>query len=130
MTGFSQEQNYDFLVGAELTQIRVNRYTADFKFTESPDINMATEFIHFDAAKKITTRYNIEGSTKDFMVQWLLNLRTTKAEIVSDDVLTLTFENGDTLTVMRRNDGYESMTINGHPGGVTLSIDGIYYLRC
>ena len=123
MAGFAQEPNYDFLKGVELTQICVSRYSVLFKFTEGPSINMVTEFNHFDAAKNTTSRYDIEGATKDFTVQWLLNLRTTAVEIVSDDVLKLTFENGDTLSFLRRNDGYESMTIYNGKDGFPIVID-------
>jgi hypothetical protein len=81
---------------------------------------MATEFDHFDAAKNTTSRYDIEGETKEFTVQWLLGLRTTDAQIVSDDLLKLVFENGDTVTFLRRDDGYESMTIGTAEGVIVI----------
>jgi hypothetical protein len=120
MAGFKQAPDYDFLKGVELTQIRVNKYTVDFVFTEGQGIAMATEFDHYDAAKKTTSRYDIEGSAKEFTVYSLLNLRTTDAVIVSDDELKLIFENGDALMLLRTDDGYESMTIWGHPGGTMV----------
>jgi len=122
MAGFQQETNYDFLKGAELTQIRVNQYTLEFLFTEGQSINMSTEFEHRVAATQATHRYDISGRHKDFSVQWLLGLRVTEAEIVSDDALKLAFANGDSLTVFRHGPEpeYESMTIWGHPGGVIV----------
>ncbi len=120
MAGFTQVPDYQFLKGAELTQIAVSRYTVDFRFTDGQSINLGTEFDHFDAREEVTSRYDIEGDIKAFTVHWLLNLRTTDAEIISDDALRLTFENGDTVTFLRRNDGHESMTIWGDPGGVIV----------
>jgi len=120
MAGFQQEKNYDFLKGAELTQIRVNRHTVDFAFSDDQSINLATEFEHYVAATKVTHRYEIQGNHKDFTVQWLLNLRTDEIVIVSDDALKLTFSNGDSLTVFRVGSKYESMTIWGHPQGVIV----------
>lgn len=119
MAGFNQRANYDFLQGLELTQVQVNKYNVCFKFTEGPEINMATAFEHFDADKNVTATYDIEGGTKDFTVQRLLGLKTTDAQIVSEDMLKLVFENGDTVSFLRRNDGYESMTIDG-PNGVIV----------
>jgi hypothetical protein len=49
MAGFKQAENRNFLKGAELTQVRVNRYTVDFAFTEGQSIDFATGFEQYVA---------------------------------------------------------------------------------
>jgi hypothetical protein len=119
MAGFKQKPNYDFMKEFAFTQIRVNKYTVDFVWPTMAAIAMATTFDHYSAETKRTVRYDIESFPKEFTAQAIIEVPITDVEIVSDDVLKLTFENGDTLTLLRMNDGYESMTIGG-PNGIIV----------
>jgi hypothetical protein len=120
MAGFRQQPNYDFLNGLELSCIQVSPYTIAFVFVENPEINIGSEFDHFEAATGVTSKYQASGQTKDFTVQRLPGRRVVGTEILSDDALKLAFDNGDTLTLLRTNPRYESMTINKPNGGVIV----------
>jgi len=68
MAGFKQLSNYDFLKGLELSQIQVNPYTIRFLFVEGAEINVCSEFDHFDPATGITSKYQAAGSKKEFTI--------------------------------------------------------------
>jgi hypothetical protein len=95
-------------------------FTANRETNNYFDINMNTMFHHYIAATSETTQYDIEGTTKDFTEYALLEVPVTSTEIVSNDELKLTVATGDALTVFRRNDGHESMTINGPKGVIVI----------
>jgi hypothetical protein len=116
MAGFNQQSSYDFLKGLELSQIQVNPFTIRFLFVEGAEINVCSEFDHFQAANGTTSKYQAEGETKDFTVQKLPGQRVTEVHVLSDDALKLAFANGDTLTLLRTDPRYESITID-KPGG-------------
>jgi hypothetical protein len=126
MSGFQQKSSYDFFVGSYISQIQVNKYSVCFTFAAERktdnyfDISVNTMFGHYCAATGKTTQYDVEGTTKDFTEYALLEVPVTSTEIVSDDELKLTFATGDALTVFRRNDGHESMTINTPKGVIVI----------
>jgi hypothetical protein len=119
MSGFTQVPNYDFLKGLELTRIEVNPGNVVFKFLENREIDVWGKFSHTHAADRQASVYQVDGTDKQFTVHALLGHRIADAQIVSDDLLKLVFDNGDTLALFRRNDGYESMTI-WDPEGVLV----------
>jgi len=120
--GFAQALNYNHFVGTYVSQIQVNKFTVCFVFTstEYSDINSNTVFDHCCAATAKIARYDVEGPAEDFTAYTLLEVPVTGTEIVSDDELRLTFGNKNTLTVFRRNDGHESMTINTPQGVIVI----------
>src|SRR5690242_9999762 len=116
MTGFKQGPNYDFLKGLELSQIQVNPYTLRFLFVELFEIEVASEFLHFEAATGKVSTYQTAGQIKDFTVQRLPGRKITGAEVLSDDALNLSFDNGDTVTLLRIDPRYESVVIHKPDG--------------
>jgi hypothetical protein len=84
------------------------------------EIAMATTFDHYSAETKRTVRYDIQSFPKELTAQAILEVPITDVEIVSDDELKLTFQNGDTLMLLRKNDGYESMTIGTVEGVIVI----------
>jgi len=126
MPGFQQKSSYDFLRGTEITQIQINKYTVCFVFEAGRDadnyfdITVNTVFEHYNAADGSTSKYDVQGATKDFTEYALLEVPVTGTEIVSDDQLKVTFQNRDALTLIRRDDGHESMTINTPKGVIVI----------
>jgi hypothetical protein len=120
MSGFQAMPNYDFMKGRGLTQIKVSKYTVYFVAIDGWGINMGSIFDHYIAATGETVRYDIEKFPTRMTAQTSLEIPITDVQIVSDDELKLTFQNGDALTFFRLNDGHESMTINGPRGVIVI----------
>jgi hypothetical protein len=120
MAGFKQNANFDFLVGLELSQIQVNPYTIRFIFVEGPEINVCSEFDHFDPATGATAKYQAAGPIKNFTIQRLPGRHVTEVAILSDDEMKLVFDSGDSLMLLRTDPRYESITMNRANGVIVI----------
>ena len=116
MAGFKHAPNYDYLKGLELSQIQVNPYTLRFIFVELFEIEVASELDHFEAATGKVSKYQTAGPTKDFTIQRLPGRKIADVEVLSDDALELSFDNGDTVTLLRTDPRYECAVFNKPDG--------------
>ncbi|HUC60927.1 MAG TPA: hypothetical protein VMF53_03140 [Alphaproteobacteria bacterium] len=114
--GFKQRDEYDFFKGASLGSIFIGPYDVQFRFDRNIMVALTSEFDHYDPTTGTKTTYDANGSRKLIMTaQAVIGHKVRDVQVVSDDELKLIFDNDHSISLIRRRNGYESMTISRRP---------------
>jgi len=86
------------------------------RFDHSITVGLISEFNHTDPATGAISTFDAQGPRRAVMTaQAVIGRKVRDVKIVSSDELKLIFDNDHTISLIRRHDGYESMTISRRP---------------
>ena len=115
MYGLKKEINLSFLNGRELIQVAVGLYQTIFRFDEDLVISVEGEFRYFDGQAEWTWRPEPGSSLIAARTVALLGTTIESLESNANGTLSLTFSNGQRLTLADSSREYESYQIT-RPG--------------
>lgn len=110
MYGLKPDVDLSFLIGRELIQVAVGSYDVQFHFHESVRLSVQNQIEHI--SKEIVHEWDGDEN-QPLAAASLLGLLGSSVTSVQGDLdgtLTLTFSNGDVVTVFDR-EGYEAYQI-------------------
>ena len=111
--GFDQRSEYDFFKGASLELIMISHHQVQLRFSQNIAVGLISEFDHIDPTTGRKTVFDAWGPRRTMMTaQVCIGHKVTDAQLVSADALKLVFDNGHSISLIRRRNGYESMTIS------------------
>lgn len=111
MYGLKQDIDLSFLKGRELTQIAIGLYHISFRFDEDVAISVEAEFHYFDGETEWTWKYQPNSSAVAGRALALLGSTIETFQANREGTLTLSFSNGQRLTVLDSSKEYESYDI-------------------
>ena len=118
------DEDWSFLVGAQLSQLCIGSYNLQLHFNDKAAISIQgldtpTKSL---SHKAVSLRSPAVGTIPEMAVSLisLLGARVLKVTAENSTTLALCFSNMEELRIFDCNDGYESFTINGGPSGVIV----------
>jgi len=114
--GFKQRDEYDFFMGATLQAIRIGQSQVRLEFSGNIVVSIKSELRYVDPATGQTNVFDAWGPRRANMTaQAVIGHKVRDVQVVSDDELKLIFDNDHSISLIRRRNGYESMTISRRP---------------
>jgi len=100
VTGFTDIQKFDMIVGLELYQVTLDKYHVIFYFENGHILlNVASAFSHHSRDQSVSYTYDIYQDQKQFRVYRILRTKVKGVSIYSRNRLVLLFENDDELVI-------------------------------
>ncbi len=108
------EKDLNFIIGKNLIQIRMNKYTINLIFEDNILITIGYKITYTEGG--INSHQNWDSiNNQNFSINKLLETSVVKAEMNKNYTLIIEFENKKILTIESARANYESYIIyNGH----------------
>jgi hypothetical protein len=108
---FTQNIEFASLIGDELTQVRIGQFIAHFLFQGGSEITVESSFEHVGSDGEVLSKYEIYNSCGEFTAHKLLGKKVASVQIESEDVLSISFENMESLRIVRNQNRLESCSL-------------------
>ena len=100
VSGFSNAEDFQPVVGWELYQVTLDKYHVMFFFENGWQLlNVAYAFSYRSADGAVAYTYEVECAGGTIEVDRILRERITQVEVTARDRLAIIFANGDALTI-------------------------------
>lgn len=106
MSSFPPASDLQFLIGAELTSIWVAQWQHSFHF-EGAQLAVECPYEHIDKLGNVYRHNSDEEHLAPLRVHHLLTQKVVTL-VVENNCLTLTFDQGDNLRILRQDHGFEN----------------------
>ena len=104
------KENINFIIGQNLTQVRISRYSIDLIFEEKIIITIANKIIYIDKETNKEQQWDSIKNQK-FSINRLLEAPVTIARVDANNNLILELENEKLLIIESANDENESYIV-------------------
>lgn len=108
---FSQNIEFSSLIGDELTQIRIGQFIVHFLFQDGSEITVESRFEHVGSNGEVLSKYEIYNSCGELTVRKLLGKEVASVQVESKDALKITFDNMESLRIVRNPERLESCSL-------------------
>lgn len=119
MHGFSTAKALEFLQGAVVTRVCVQRYQADIHLEPEANLRIEGKVVHRVGSEGRDVIHERGGPTGPNEFWRLLGQTITGLQPQPPDSLRISFSNGDSLTLVDDSEQYESFVIEA-PGQIVV----------